>query len=166
MVKQLGVPTFFITLSSADSKLRELVSVINKVHKLDILEKYVENLGFHDRCYFLNSNPVVVARYFLNVLLMIHWGSLNIMLLVLNLKFLVHCFRWVVNAPVLTSRNKEEYAAFVDQTVHAFLPERNENPDLHGLVKLYQLQKHLQTCRKYKNEVCRFKLGKFFQKMH
>ena len=66
MVKQLGVPTFFITLSSADSKLRELVSVINKVHKLDILEEYVENLGFHDRCYFLNSNPVVVARYFLN----------------------------------------------------------------------------------------------------
>ena len=33
----------------------------------------------------------------------------------------VHCFLWLANAPVLTSNNKEEYVAFVDQIVHAFL---------------------------------------------
>ena len=36
MVKQLGVPTFFMTLSSADLKWNELVSIINKLHKLRI----------------------------------------------------------------------------------------------------------------------------------
>ena len=36
MVKQLGAPTFFMTLSSADLKWNELVSIINKLHNLDM----------------------------------------------------------------------------------------------------------------------------------
>ena len=44
--------------------------------------------------------------------------------------------------------NKEEYDAFVDQIVHAFLRDRNENPELQNLVKLYQLHRHSRTCRK------------------
>ena len=74
------------------------------------------------------------------------------------------CFLWVVYAPVLTSKNEEDYVAFVDQVVHAFLCDRNENPELHNLVKLYQLHRHSKTCRKYKNEPCRFKFGKLFSK--
>ena len=70
----------------------------------------------------------------------------------------------MANAPVLTSNIREEYVAFVDQIVHAFLPDRNENPELQNLVKLYQLHRHSRTCRKYKNESCRFKFGKFFSK--
>ena len=67
------------------------------------------------------------------------------------------CFLWVVYALVLTSKNEEDYVAFVDQVVHAFLCDRNENPELHNLVKLYQLHRHSRTRRKYKNEPCRFK---------
>ena len=51
--------------------------------------------------------------------------------------------------------------AFVDQIFHAFLPDRKENAELHNLVKLYQLHRHSRTCRKYKNELCRFKFGTF-----
>ena len=29
---------------------------------------------------------------------------------------------------------------------------------------MYQLHKHSKTCRKYKNEACRFKFGEFFSK--
>ena len=50
--------------------------------------------------------------------------------------------------------------AFADSIVHAFLPERI----FHNLVKLYQLHRHSRTCRKYGNEPCRFKFGKFFSK--
>ena len=64
MVKQLGVPTFFMTLSSADLKWNELVSIINKLHKLDMSEEDIENLTYNDRCRLLNSNPVLVARHF------------------------------------------------------------------------------------------------------
>ena len=51
--------------------------------------------------------------------------------------------------------------AFVDQIFHAFLLDRNENAELHNLIKLYQLHKHSRTCRKYKNEFCRFKFRTF-----
>ena len=62
-----------------------------------------------------------------------------------------------MNVPVLNSDNNEEYVAFIDQIVHAFLTDRNENPELHELVKLYKLHTHSKTCRKYKNEVFRYK---------
>ena len=39
VVKQLGLPTFFITLSSAALKWNELVSIINKQHELNMLEE-------------------------------------------------------------------------------------------------------------------------------
>ena len=59
-----------------------------------------------------------------------------------NSNFMAHrmcTFLWVANAPVLTSNKKEEYLAFVDQIVHAVLPDRNGNPELHNLVILYKL---------------------------
>ena len=55
MVKQLGVPTIFMTLSSADLKWNELVYIINKLHKLDMPEDDIGNLTYHDRCRLLNS---------------------------------------------------------------------------------------------------------------
>ena len=67
------------------------------------------------------------------------------------------------NAPVLISNNKEEYVVFVDQIVHEFLPHRNENPELHNLVKLYQLHRHSRTCGKYKNEPYSLNLETFSQ---
>ena len=64
MVKQLGVPTFFMTLSSVDLKWNELVLIITKLHKLDLSEENIKNLSKQDRCRLLNSNPVLVAKHF------------------------------------------------------------------------------------------------------
>ena len=64
MVKQLGVPTFFMTLPSTGLKWNELVSVINKLHKLDMSEEHMENSTYHDRCHLLDSNSLLVARHF------------------------------------------------------------------------------------------------------
>ena len=46
MVKQLGVLTFFMTLSSADLKWNELVLIINKLYKLDLSEENIKNLSY------------------------------------------------------------------------------------------------------------------------
>ena len=40
------------------------------------------------------------------------------------------------------SNNKEEYVAFIDQIAHAFLADRNENPELRDLVQLHKLHRH------------------------
>ena len=151
MVKQLGVPTFFMTLSSADLKWNELVYIINKLHELDMSEEDTGDLTYHDRCRLLNSNTVLVARHFQyrvevffeEIVVDGPLGKTKYYAIRVEFKVRgsphVHSFLWVDNAPVLTSNNKEEYVAFVDQIVHAILPDRNENPELHNLVKLYQL---------------------------
>ena len=122
-------------------------------------------MAYHQRCELLNSNPVLVARHFQyrvevffkeiiidGPLGKTKYYAIRVEFQVRGLPH-VHCFLWVMNAPVLNSDNKEEYVAFVDQIVHAFLRDRNENPELHELVKFYQLQRHSKTCMKYKNEV-------------
>ena len=50
MTKQLGIPTFFMTLSSAELKWNELFSIINKLHKPYFLEENIKNLSYQDRC--------------------------------------------------------------------------------------------------------------------
>ena len=126
IVKQLGVPTFFMTLSSADMKWNELVSIINKLHMLDL----------SDRCCLLNSNPVLVAKHFqyrVEVLFkkVIVDGPLGkTKNYTTDVEFQVpgsphmHCFIWVVNGAVLTLNNKEDYIVSTDQIINAFLPQK------------------------------------------
>jgi len=58
MVKQLGLPTFFMTLSCADLRWNELVEIITKLQGNDISEED------YQRTEILNSNPVLLARHF------------------------------------------------------------------------------------------------------
>ena len=119
-------------------------------------------MSFHDRCRLLNSNPVLVARYFQyqvevffkevvvdGPLRKIKFHAICVEFQVRGSPYM-HCFLWVVNAPVLTSYNKEEYIVFVNQTFHVFLPDRNENPELHHLPKLYHftdIQEHVENIK-------------------
>ena len=64
MVKQLGQPTFFLTLSCADLKWNELISVISKLNNFNLFEEKVQNLSYRERCKLLNMNPVLVAQHF------------------------------------------------------------------------------------------------------
>ena len=74
----------------------------------------------------------------------------------------IHCFIWILNVPVLNENNLDEYVSFVDKTVHVYLPNKNENPDLHELGKLYQLHRHSKTCCKYRDDGCSFHFRKFY----
>ena len=64
MVKQLGCPTFFLTLSCADLKWNELVEIISKLNSLGLTKENVEGLNYLQRCNILNSNAVLLARHF------------------------------------------------------------------------------------------------------
>lgn len=60
MVKQLGLPTFFLTLSCADLRWDELVLIIGKLNNINVNP---DELDYFSRCNILNQNPVLTARH-------------------------------------------------------------------------------------------------------
>ena len=64
MVRQLGVPTFFLTLSCADLRWFELPFILSKLYNLNLTDDEIRDMNYDDRCRYLNMNPVFVARHF------------------------------------------------------------------------------------------------------
>ena len=64
MVKQLGIPTYFLTLLCADLRWDELPYMINKLNNLGFSDEELKNLSYQERTKLLNENPVLVARHF------------------------------------------------------------------------------------------------------
>ena len=50
MVKQLGLPTFLMTLSCADLHWHELISIIATLNKEIIKEDDINNMDFFESC--------------------------------------------------------------------------------------------------------------------
>ena len=64
MVKKLGTATFFLTLSCADLRWNELISIIFKLNRVDFSDEEAGEMSYHERCDALNKNPVFFARHF------------------------------------------------------------------------------------------------------
>ena len=60
-IRQLGCPTFFMTLSCADLHWNDLI--VN-IFKLKISEEHIEKMSYLQKFKILNENPVFVARHF------------------------------------------------------------------------------------------------------
>ena len=61
MVKQLRLPTFFLTLSCENLRWKEILEIIQKLNEAEF---DISNLSYHDRWNILNSNLVLVASHF------------------------------------------------------------------------------------------------------
>ena len=174
MVKQLGLPTFFMTLSCADLRWNELVSIISKLNGLNLSEDDIKNLDYFKRCEILNNNPVLLARhfqyrvevFFKEIIIDGPLGKVKYYAIRVEFQFRgsphIHSFLWVIGAPVLTKDTKNEYLQYIDHIVKAQLPDIDAEPELYQLVKTYQIHSHSKSCRKYKNKDCRYSFGRFF----
>lgn len=121
MVKQLGLPTFFMTLSCADLRWPEIPSIISKLSGTQITDKEILEMSYLDKCRLLNSNPVLLARHFqyrVEVFFkeIIVDGPLGkVKYHAIRAEFQVrgsphiHSFLWVIGAPVISKLTKEEY---------------------------------------------------------
>ena len=69
---------------------------------------------------------------------------------------------WIIDAPVLSKDNVNEYTQFIDAIVKACVPDVNENPEFFHLFKTYHVHSHSKSYRKCKNEKCCYHFGKFF----
>ena len=63
-MKQCRIPTYFLTLSSADLRWDGLPYIINKLNNLNLIDEEIRNLTYQQRIKLLNDNPVLVARHF------------------------------------------------------------------------------------------------------
>ena len=63
-VKQLGIPTWFMTLSCADLRWPELFQIIARTQGKNLTNEQIDALSYNERCSILNVNPVVVAKHF------------------------------------------------------------------------------------------------------
>ena len=61
MVKQLGLPSYFLTLSCADLRWDELVIIIARLNNIDV---DYSDFDYFQKCEILNQNPVLTARHF------------------------------------------------------------------------------------------------------
>ena len=145
MVKQLGCPTFFLTLSCADLKWNELVEIISKLNSLGLTKENVEGLNYFERCNILNSNAVLLARHFqhrveifFKEILIIRDGPLGIVkYYAIRAKFQfrgskhIHSFLWALSAPTLAKTTINEYVEFLDSVVCGNLPSEEGDPHLY-----------------------------------
>ena len=176
MVKQLGIPAWFMTLSCADLRWPELFQIIARTQGVNMTDEQVEALSYYERCSMLNRNPVVVAKHFqyrvetfFKEVLMTNANPIGkIIYYALRIEFQMrgsphlHALIWTSDCPKLTHDNIQAYTEFVDNHVQAYLPNEETDPKLHELVATYQKHTHSKTCRKYKNIPCRFNFGQFF----
>ena len=171
MVKQLGTPTFLLTLSCANLRWNEILAIIRKLNEADF---DISSLSYHDQCKIFNKNPVLVAGHFpyrveIFLKLFVVDGPLGkTKYYAIRVEFQVkgsphiRSVIWILNAPKLTLENIQEYTSLVDGIISAYLPDAQLTTELYDLVKTYQIQHHSKTCHKYKNEKCRFQCGRYF----
>ena len=148
MVKQLGIPTFFMTLSCADLRRSKLIMVISK---LNSFMEDIEKMSYQERCKVLNKNIVLVARHFqyrVETVFKMNWplGKTNYYPICVKCQVRgsphIHSFIWVLNAPKLTKSTKLKYAAWIDNIICVDPADPKTESELWDLIKTHQIHRH------------------------
>ena len=65
MIRQLSLPTWFMSLSAADTRWPDLLKKLAKLNdRIDYLEKELENLSWQEKTKLVQKDPVTCSRYF------------------------------------------------------------------------------------------------------
>ena len=64
MIWQLGLPTWFITLSAADMQWPDVHQTIAHQYGTNLTDEQVHSMSFEERSKLLPQNPVTAARHF------------------------------------------------------------------------------------------------------
>ena len=166
MIRQLGTPTWFFTLSAADLKWPDMIQTIAKQYGVHYSDEQVEALSFEQKSNWLRSNPITAARHFhyrLNTFFQDFLKSTanplgEIVDYGIRIEFQArgsphaHCVIWVKDAPKYGVDSDEKVCAFIDQYITCAVPKIDSK--LKDLILLLQQHKHSTYCKR--NKSCRF----------
>ncbi|XP_063420756.1 uncharacterized protein LOC134705970 [Mytilus trossulus] len=165
MIRQLGIPHFFVSLSAAETKWKNLLITLGKlVNNKEYSTSDVDEMSWQDKCHLINSDPVTCVRYFdYRVQKFLHSVMMSplepigkIQDYFYRVEFQqrgsphIHMVVWVVDGPELGKATSEEITSFVDKHVTCVKDET-----MTELIN-YQTHRHARTCRKKGHSVCRF----------
>ena len=166
LIRQLGLPTWFSSLSAADTKWKDLLKMLGKLlDNKDYTDDEIGCLDWKERTRLLQSDPVTCVRYFDNrvqefmKVIKSHHNPLGeITDFFYHVEFHqrgsphIHLMLWVKDAPVYGECDDSDVIKFIDQYVSC---SSNVDNSLKQLIKL-QTHKHSKTCRKRGKSICRF----------
>ena len=170
MIQTLGIPTWFLTLSAADTKWPEVIQAIAAQYQTIYTEDEVLALPWWIKSMWLRSNPVTAARMFqyrLDTFVTTFLKSNaepigSVVEYVIRIEFQArgslhaHTLFWIKDAPKLGYSKEEDVKAFIDKYVSCSLPDYDE--ELRNLVESLHVHWHSQSCRRKTG--CRFKYPK------
>ena len=155
MIRQLGCPTFFMTLSCVDLRWNDLIADIFNLKGQNISVEHIKNMLFVAR-HFQYRVEVFFTEIFMGSDLL---GEIKYYAIRVEFQFCgsphIHSFLWILNPVNLSKETITEYVAFSDQTIHSFLSDQTVDKDLYDLIKLYQTHQNSKSCRKRKSKPCR-----------
>ena len=167
MIRQLGIPTWFCSFSSADMRWPEMITTLCHEQNINVP---IDELTWSEKCALLKQNPVTAARMFDH-----RWHSFlkdvimspaapigKISDYFYRVEFQnrgsphCHCLFWVESAPQIDKDPDDKVVDFIDKYVSCELPSSDDD-ELCEIVNTVQKHstRHSKTCRK-KNTECRF----------
>ena len=166
MLRQLGTPTWFLTLSAADMQWPEVIQSIARQYGQIFSDDEVLAMSWEEKCRWLRSNPVTAARQFqhrLEVFFKDFIGSKcnpigELQDFMIRVEFQArgsphaHTILWIKDAPKLDVDPDDVVTAFIGKYQTCAVPD--EACDLRDLVLSRQQHVHSATCRR--RGKCRF----------
>ena len=167
MIRQLGIPTLFISLSAADTKWLELLQSIYILteHK-NISLQQLDEMSWQEKCSLISKDPGTCALFFNNrvrkfvkhILKSPHspFGKLSNYFYRVEFQHRgsphIHGLLWIENAPHYEKDNDDEVIKYVDSIISC-----SRNTEHKKYIDL-QIHKHSKTCIKKVNtkKQCRF----------
>ena len=171
MIRQLGIPTFFVTFSAADRRWKEIDnSILISQGKQPMTEEEHKNMTWEQHCELIMSNPVAAARIFQervrtfisNVIMSEASPIGKVQDYFYRTEFQqrgwphIHMVVWVENAPRFGEAPDEHVIEFIDKYMSCELPPESDE-QLHEIVTNVQThsKNHTKSCRKT-GQTCRF----------
>ena len=165
MIRQLGIPTFFLTLSAADMQWPDVIQTIARQYGVTFTDEEVAALSFEEKSKWLRQNPLTAAQHFQYRLNTFFNGFLKskahplgeLSDSAIRIEFQMrgsphaHTILWIKGAPKLGVDSDKQILAFIDKYIHCDIPQ---DEHLAELVCKVQKHRHSVTCRRHGH--CRF----------
>ncbi|KAJ8042024.1 hypothetical protein HOLleu_12988 [Holothuria leucospilota] len=167
MIRQLGCPTYFMSLSAADTRWTDLIGILGKlIDKKEYSKSELQNMDWASKTRLIQSDPVTCVRFFDHRLQVFMNNVLKSSLQPIGkvkdtftrIEFQqrgsphAHLMVWIEDAPNFKQHEHASIVAFIDNYISCST-EVSED-DLPYLEM--QKHRHSKTCRKRQKAICRF----------